>query len=407
MSSKQTFSDKFKILDRRILSNGDNTDRQLIAMVFLLLAFGLVMVYSSSVALAGTKMGDATHFLNRQALFACIGGVSAWIVCRVPLYFWQKASWWIWGITIVLLIAVLFIGKETKGASRWIPIGPFHIQPAELFKLAVIIYLSAFFLRRADVLKKFNRIVWSAVPVGIGIGLLGFQPDFGSMMLVFGIALGMLFLVGLPVRWFLASMLFCFITAVTLISVSPYRQQRIITFLDPFQDPYGKGYQIIHSMLGIRRGGWFGEGLGNSIEKYLFLPEAHNDFIMAIIGEEFGLFAIAVLTGCYIWLVLRAFSIGKLAQDTGNFFGAYIAKGIALWIFFQSFFAIAVNTGAMPTKGMPLPFISYGGSSLITMLLAVGLLLRVDFEVRQAKRGFYVKTYRPDTAGGRPTGTQS
>ena len=269
-------------------------------------------------------------------------------------------------------------------------LGLINVQPTEIFKLAIILYLSSFFTRRAEVLKEFKKVWFAGIPVGLGLGLIMLEPDFGSFVVITVIALGLLFLAGLPFRWFMAVVGFGLVAMIMLVLFEPYRLARVTGFLDPWADPLGKGYQLTHSLMAIGRGGWFGVGLGASLEKRFYLPEAHTDFILAVIGEEFGFIGIMVLMFCYIWLMVRAFSIGKQARDLELFYSSFVAKGIGIWIGIQSFFNIGVNIGLLPTKGLTLPLLSYGGSAIIVILICIALLLRVDYENRRVMRGFKV-----------------
>lgn len=379
-----------KLLDRKILRHGHTVDQSLLWLVVLMLGFSLVMVYSASVAYAGQVNGSKWFFLIRQAAYIGGGGLLAWAAFQVPMRVWQKHSVLLLLLSLLMLLLVLFVGREINGAKRWIHVGPINLQPTEVFKLAVILYLSGFFMRRAEVLQHLKKVCLVALPVGGGLGLIMLQPDFGSFVVVSVISIGLLFLVGLPFRWFAVVVAAGLSGMGVLVLVSPYRMARITAFLDPWADPLGSGYQLTHALMAIGRGGWFGVGLGASVEKRFYLPEAHTDFILAVIGEEFGFVGMMVLIACYLWLVWRAFSIGKIARDLELFFGAFVASGIGIWLGIQSFFNIGVNIGLLPTKGLTLPLISFGGSALWVTMIALALLLRVDYENRRKMRGFSV-----------------
>lgn len=379
-----------KLLDRKILKSGHNYDQNLIWVVLLMTAFSLMMIYSASIAYAGHDGGSPWFYLSRQAIFVAIGGMAALVVSKVPMKVWKKATPYILGFSGFLLVAVLF-GREVNGAKRWIAIGPFNIQPSEVFKLAAILYLSSFFTRRADILKNLKKVWYVGIPIGIGLGLLMLEPDFGSTVVVTVIFLGLVYLAGLPARWFAIIITFCVAALGALILVAPYRMARMTSFLDPFKDPMGKGYQLSHALMAIARGEWFGVGLGASLEKRFYLPEAHTDFIFAVIAEEFGFVGMLALILCYAWLVWRAFSIGKQARDLDLYFSAFVAKGIGIWLGIQSFFNIGVNIGLLPTKGLTLPLMSYGGSAVIVMLCCMAILVRIDYENRRKKRGYEVE----------------
>lgn len=381
---------EFKILDRKLLRDGHTLDQSLLWVLVLMLAFSCVMVYSASIAISTSEKSVPYYYLQRQLAYVATGGVLAWAAFFVPMRFWKRHSFLILAISLFLLGLVLGVGREINGAKRWIPLGVVNLQPSEVFKLAVILYLSAFFMRRADVLKHLNRVWWAALPVAVGLGLLYYQPDFGSIVVVGVILVSLLFLAGLPLRWFFVVVGAGLVLMTAMILFEPYRLARVVTFLDPFADPQGGGYQLTHALMAIGRGGWLGVGLGASVEKRFYLPEAHTDFILAVISEELGFVGMMLVTACYVWLVWRAFSIGKIARDNEQFFGAYVAKGIGVWMGIQSFFNIGVNTGLLPTKGLTLPLLSYGGSALIVTMVAFAMLLRVDFETRRVMRGFRV-----------------
>lgn len=379
-----------RLLDRKLLRRGATYDQSLLWMVVLMTSFSLIMVYSASIAYASNDGGNKYFYLIRQAIFLGCGGFLGLIAVRIPLRTWKMLTPLILLFSLVMLVVVLGMGREINGAKRWINLGLINVQPTEIFKLAIILYLSSFFTRRAEVLKEFKKVWFAGIPVGLGLGLIMLEPDFGSFVVITVIALGLLFLAGLPFRWFMAVVGFGLVAMIMLVLFEPYRLARVTGFLDPWADPLGKGYQLTHSLMAIGRGGWFGVGLGASLEKRFYLPEAHTDFILAVIGEEFGFIGIMVLMFCYIWLMVRAFSIGKQARDLELFYSSFVAKGIGIWIGIQSFFNIGVNIGLLPTKGLTLPLLSYGGSAIIVILICIALLLRVDYENRRVMRGFKV-----------------
>ena len=380
-----------KLLDRKILRSGHKIDQSLLWMVVLMVSFSLLMIYSASIAYAAQDGGDKWFYLSRQAVFLVAGGIAGSIAAKIPMAKWKKWTPIILTFSLALLVAVLFMGREINGAKRWIHMGPVNVQPSEIFKLAVILYLSSFFTRRAEILKQFKKVGFVGVPIVIGLWLLMLEPDFGSVVVVSVIFLSLLFLAGLPNKWFALVILLSVGLLGMLIMLEPYRMARVTAFLDPWEDPLGKGYQLTHSLMAIARGEWFGVGLGSSLEKRFYLPEAHTDFILAVIGEEFGFVGICVLMFCYCWIGWRAFSIGKQARDLELFYGAFVAKGIGIWLGTQSFFNIGVNIGLLPTKGLTLPLMSYGGSAVIVMLVCMALLLRIDYENRLRMRGYKVQ----------------
>ncbi|MDK6726728.1 putative peptidoglycan glycosyltransferase FtsW [Neisseria mucosa] len=415
-----------KLLDRPISLDGRKFDVSLLWMVILMTAFSLVMIYSASIAYAASEGGNQFSFVSKQAMFVGASVLGCLGLSLLSMSFWRKIIPFYFAFSAILLVVVLFVGREINGATRWIHIGPLNLQPTELFKLATVLYLSSLFTRREEVLrsmdslglkplfvalfnaflcpfskearrktwqklKKFKNILLPIVMVALGLVLVVVQPDFGSFVVIVSITMGMLFLAGFPWKYFAVLVLSVLGGMGVMILAAPYRMARVSGFLDPWDDPLGKGYQLTHSLMAIARGEWFGQGLGASLEKRFYLPEAHTDFIFAVIGEEFGFVGMCILVFCYGWLVMRAFSIGKQARDSGLTFSAYVANGIGIWIGIQSFFNIGVNIGILPTKGLTLPLMSYGGSAVAVMLVCVTLLLRVDYENRKKMRGYQVE----------------
>ena len=415
-----------KLLDRPISLDGRKFDVSLLWMVILMTAFSLVMIYSASIAYAASEGGNQFSFVSKQAMFVGASVLGCLGLSLLSMSFWRKIIPFYFAFSAILLVVVLFVGREINGATRWIHIGPVNLQPTELFKLATVLYLSSLFTRREEVLrsmdslglkplfvglfnaflcpfskearqktwqklKKFKNILLPIVMIALGLVLVMAQPDFGSFVVIVSITMGMLFLAGFPWKYFAVLVLSVLGGMGVMILAAPYRMARVSAFLDPWGDPLGKGYQLTHSLMAIARGEWFGQGLGASLEKRFYLPEAHTDFIFAVIGEEFGFVGMCILVFCYGWLVMRAFSIGKQARDSGLMFSAYVANGIGIWIGIQSFFNIGVNIGILPTKGLPLPLMSYGGSAVVVMLVCITLLLRVDYENRKKMRGYQVE----------------
>ena len=415
-----------KLLDRPISLDGRKFDVSLLWMVVLMTAFSLVMIYSASIAYAASEGGKQFSFVSKQAMFVGASVLGCLGLSLLSMSFWRKIIPFYFAFSAILLVVVLFVGREINGATRWIHIGPLNLQPTELFKLATVLYLSSLFTRREEVLrsmdslglkplfvglfnaflcpfskearqktwqklKKFKNILLPIVMIALGLVFVMAQPDFGSFVVIVSITMGMLFLAGFPWKYFAVLVLSVLGGMGMMILAAPYRMARVSAFLDPWGDPLGKGYQLTHSLMAIARGEWFGQGLGASLEKRFYLPEAHTDFIFAVIGEEFGFVGMCILVFCYGWLVMRAFSIGKQARDSGLMFSAYVANGIGIWIGIQSFFNIGVNIGILPTKGLTLPLMSYGGSAVAVMLVCVTLLLRVDYENRKKMRGYQVE----------------
>jgi len=358
-----------------------------------LLLTGLVMVYSASIATAegsAFTSHQATYFLIRHAVYLAIGLVMALMAFQVPLRFWQQMAPWAFFAGIVLLIVVLLpvIGRSVNGAQRWIGFGPINLQPSELMKLFAVLYAADYTARKLTDMDSFRRgfVPMAAVMLLVG-GLLLKEPDFGAFVVVFAIAFGILFLGGVNVRIFALLAVVAVIGFAALIYFSEYRRQRILFFLDPWQDSFGKGYQLSHSLIAFGRGEWFGVGLGASIEKLFYLPEAHTDFLLAVIAEELGFVGVVVVVGLFALLVQRCFVVGRQALLLDRIFAGLVAQGFGIWFGLQSFINMGVNMGLLPTKGLTLPLMSFGGSGIVANCVALAVLLRVDYENRRLMRG--------------------
>ena len=364
-------------------------DQILLWVLLCLLAFGLIMVYSASIAQAGlTNFANRNVFFIKQAQFAIIGILLSFLLYRVPMWRWQRWTKLALPISLVILVILPFVGEEINGARRWLSLpGGIKMQPSEIFKLVTIMYMASFFKRRLDVLTDFKRVRWVAVPIAAGVAFILLTKDLGSAFVVLIIAMALLFLANLPAKWFLFVVGVGASVVALVIASSEFRMRRISVMWQPWKDPTGTGYQSMGSLMSIERGGWFGEGLGNGIFKRGFLPEAHTDFIAAVITEELGLITLTALILCYGWIVWRAFKIGKQARDLELHFNSFIAIGIGVWVAVQSFINIGVNISLLPNKGLTLPLVSYGGSSLVIMIVAFTMLLRVDFENRKKEQG--------------------
>jgi cell division protein FtsW len=368
-------------------------DRSLAWAALLLVSLGLVMVYSSSIATAeaGRYSGNnPAYFLLRHSLFLALALCAATAVFLVPVRVWQKAAPWFFAACIVLLVLVLVpgIGREVNGARRWLDLGVANMQPSELMKLAVVLYAADYTVRKHAVLKNFRRGLLPMLAVMLVVAwLLLREPDFGAFVVVAVTAFGMLFLGGMSGRHFGALLAMLGAGFVLLVLSSPYRMQRIFGFMDPWSDAYGKGYQLSHALIAFGRGEWLGVGLGASVEKLHYLPEAHTDFLLAVIAEELGLLGVAVVIALFVWVVLRAFAIGRQAAMRERYFPALAAQGVGIWIGFQALINMGVNMGLLPTKGLTLPLMSFGGSGLILNCVAVAILIRIDWENRQLARG--------------------
>ena len=364
-------------------------DQILLWVLLCLLAFGLIMVYSASIAQAGlTNFANRNVFFIKQAQFAIIGILLSFLLYRVPMWRWQRWTKLALPISLVILVILPFVGEEINGARRWLSLpGGIKMQPSEIFKLVTIMYMASFFKRRLDVLTDFKRVRWVAVPIAAGVAFILLTKDLGSAFVVLIIAIALLFLANLPAKWFLFVVGVGASVVALVIASSEFRMRRISVMWQPWKDPTGTGYQSMGSLMSIERGGWFGEGLGNGIFKRGFLPEAHTDFIAAVITEELGLITLTALILCYGWIVWRAFKIGKQARDLELHFNSFIAIGIGVWVAVQSVINIGVNISLLPNKGLTLPLVSYGGSSLVIMIVAFTMLLRVDFENRKKEQG--------------------
>jgi cell division protein FtsW len=360
-------------------------DRALVFASGTLLVIGLIMVGSASISIADGKLGQPLFYFNRQLIFALAGLAIAAMVITVRLEVWRQLAPLLLMLGVGLLILVLIpgIGREVNGSRRWLPLGPVNIQVAEIIKLFSIIYVADYLHRHHGQLNgSFFKVFGPLVLLGVAALLLLLQPDMGSVVVILSTVLAMLFLGGARLDVFAALMtIFAGLFAV-LIWLAPYRLQRLQTFMDPWQDPFGSGFQLTQALIAFGRGDWLGVGLGSSMQKLFYLPEAHTDFLYSILAEELGLvgaLSIVVLFSIFIW---RALAIGRAAELAGQVFGAQIAYGIGIWIGLQACVNMGVNMGVLPTKGLTLPLMSYGGSSLLLTCLAIALLFRVDLETR-------------------------
>jgi cell division protein FtsW len=376
-------------------------DLSLAWSALLLLALGLVMVYSSSIAMAEASRHTGFrpwYFLVRHGLFLVVGLAAAALAFQVPMKAWQRLAPWLFvaGAALLVLVLIPGIGKSVNGSRRWLPLGFVNVQPSEFMKLAVVLYAASYAVRKAAFLHARQPLRQTlargfaplfAVMVAIG-GLLLLEPDFGAFVVIVAIAFGILFLGGLDLRLFVGlSALLPFALGAILVA-APYRLQRLTAFLDPWSDPLGKGYQLSHSLIAFGRGEFFGVGLGASVEKLLYLPEAHTDFLLAVIAEELGFAGVLVVLALFVWLLFRTWTIGRQAARLSRPFAALVAHGIGVWIGVQAFINIGVNMGVLPTKGLTLPLLSFGGSGIVANCVAIAILLRVDYENRRMLRGY-------------------
>ncbi len=370
-------------------------DQPLLWVTLVLLIWGLVMVYSASIAMPeNPRFAKYTHtyFLTRHVLWLLMSFVAAVLAFQVPVATWEKAAPWLFILSLVFLIAVLipYIGKVVYGARRWISIGPFGFQPSELAKFAVLLYAADYMVRKMNVKEHFFRAV---APMGVAVAVVGMlllaEPDMGAFMVIAVIAMGILFLGGVNARMFFLIAAVLLVAFGLMIAMSEWRRERIFAYLDPWSEKnaLAKGYQLTHSLIAIGRGEIFGVGLGGSVEKLHWLPEAHTDFLLAVIGEEFGLVGVVCVIGLFLWLTRRMMHIGRQAIALDRVFAGLVAQGVGIWMGFQAFINMGVNLGALPTKGLTLPLMSYGGSAILVNLVAVAVVLRIDFENRLMMRG--------------------
>ena len=371
-------------------------DEGLVWAAILLLGVGLVMVYSASIAIAeGSRASghQSTYYLARHALFVAVGVAAGVAAFQVPLRLWQQAAPYLFllGAALLALVLVPGVGREVNGSQRWISLHFMTFQPSELMKLFAVLYAADYTARKAAHMASFRRGFLPMLVVMLVIGwLLLREPDFGAFVVITVIAMGVLFLGGM--NWKLFAGLFALLLAgfALLILASPYRLQRVIGFMDPWADAYGTGYQLSHALIAFGRGEWLGVGLGASVEKLFYLPEAHTDFLLAVIAEELGFAGVAAIIAAFVWIVTRSFVIGRRAVLHERYFSALMAQGIGLWIGVQAIINIGVNTGMLPTKGLTLPLVSFGGTALVASCCALAMLLRVDWENRQLAKGLTV-----------------
>ena len=384
------------VMTNRERINAPNYDQMLLWVTFILLGFGLVMVYSASIAMAEADKAvghQSTYFLIRQAIFIVVGLVAGFISFQVPITWWQKMAPYLFltGLGLLVLVLIPHVGRNVNGSQRWLSLVVINLQPSEFMKLFAAMYVADYAVRKApqmdSIVKGFLPMV--AVMVFVGFLLLR-EPDFGAFAVIAAISISILWLGGINAKIFAALLALLPVAIFALIKSSPYRMQRVIGFMDPWADPFGKGYQLSHALIAFGRGEWFGVGLGASVEKLLYLPEAHTDFLLAVIAEELGFVGVVTVLGLFVWIVIRAFGIGKEAVANERYFAALLAQGLGVWMGVQGIINIGVNMGVLPTKGLTLPLLSFGGSGILANCIAMAVLLRVDFENRRLQKGLPV-----------------
>ena len=370
-------------------------DQILIWTVMILFGLGLVMVYSASIVIAEDSRGagGSSYYLIRHAAYIFVGLLLGALAFQIPMQRWQQYSSYLFLFGVFLLVLVLIpgIGQEIKGGRRWLSLFVVNVQPSEFMKFFILIYTAGYVVRKAGHLDSFIR---GFLPIFLIISLVGglllLEPDFGAFVVVTILAMTILFLGGLSLKLFSGLLAFLVASALALVVGAGYRMDRIVGFMDPWADPHDKGYQLSHALMAFGRGEWLGVGLGGSVEKLFYLPEAHTDFLLAVLAEELGFVGVLAVILLFAWLVMRAFVIGRQAAKLECYFSALVAQGIGIWIGMQAFINMGVNMGALPTKGLTLPLMSFGGSSITATCLALAVLLRVDWENRRRLKGFAV-----------------
>ncbi|WP_408637228.1 cell division protein FtsW [Rahnella victoriana] len=370
-------------------------DRTLLWLTFGLAIVGFVMVTSASMPIGQRLADDPFLFAKRDAIYLGLAFGLSLVTLRVPMAVWQKYSNVLLLLSVIMLLVVLVVGSSVNGASRWISLGPLRIQPAEFSKLSLFCYLASYLVRKVDEVR--SNFWGFCKPMGVMVVLavlLLAQPDLGTVVVLFITTLAMLFLAGAKMWQFLAIIGSGVFAVVLLVLAEPYRMRRVTSFWNPWADPFGSGYQLTQSLMAFGRGEFWGQGLGNSVQKLEYLPEAHTDFIFSILGEELGYFGVVLALLMVFFVAFRAMSIGRRALEIDQRFSGFLACSIGVWFSFQALVNVGAAAGMLPTKGLTLPLISYGGSSLIIMSTAIVLLLRVDFETRLAKAQAFVRSAR-------------
>ena len=378
---QQTRNTAKNSVDKPLLVEG--LDGALIFIVTSLLMIGLVMVASASISIADNNASTPFYYLYRQLIAAGLGLIAAIMIFKIRLVYWEKSGMALLAISFVLVVLVLIpgIGKTVNGSTRWIPVGVLNLQVSEVVKLFLMVYVAGYLVRHGE---QVRSSLWGFVKPMLMVGLvcmfLLLEPDFGASVVIMATVLGMTFLAGVRFIQF-AAVLTLFGSAATLLVVSSaYRLERLTAFVNPWADPFDTGFQLTQSLIAIGSGGLTGTGIGASVQKLFYLPEAHTDFLFAVLAEELGLIGVIVVISLYTALVFRAFMIARKAESCGNQFASYLSYGIGIWLGLQAFINIGVNMGVLPTKGLTLPLMSYGGSSLIVVSASIGLLLRISYE---------------------------
>lgn len=373
--------------------NSPSYDQGFLWAVLCLLGIGLVMVYSASIAIAEADKGvgyNSSYYLVHQAIFMAVAIGAAFVAFNVPVAWWQKMAPYLFLLGLALLVLVLIpgIGLKAGGSRRWLRLFVINPQPSEFMKLFAAMYVADYTVRKAAVMDNFRRGFMPMLVVMLLVGgLLLREPDFGAFAVIAAISISILWLGGINGRIFAGLLVLLVVGFVFLIWSSPYRLERVVGFMDPWADPYGKGYQLSHALIAFGRGEWFGVGLGASVEKLLYLPEAHTDFLLAVIAEELGFAGVFAVISLFAWIVIRSFGIAKEAIANERYFAALLAQGLGVWMGVQGIINMGVNMGLLPTKGLTLPLLSFGGSGILANCVAMAIVLRIDFENRRLQKG--------------------
>ena len=358
-------------------------DLSLFLPALVLALIGYVMITSASMDVVAIKFNDPFYQSKRQLLFILLGSCSLMVCLLTPVHVWQKQSPYLLLLAVLLLVAVLIpgLGRSVNGSTRWIPIGSLSLQPSEFAKIAVVAFMAGYLVRQQkEVRNSFSGFSKSSVVLGVFMVLFLLEPDFGAVVVMMSAVLGMFFLGGMRKRHISIVLVAAAALGAITIFAAEYRVKRLMTYLDPWGDPFGSGYQLTQAQIAFGRGGWFGEGLGQSMQKLFYLPEAHTDFVYSVLAEEWGAFGALVVVALYGVLIVRGLNVGQKAERLGRHFSAYLAYGLVLLIAAQAMINIGVNLGLLPTKGLTLPFVSYGGSSMLACAGSLGILLRISME---------------------------
>jgi len=358
-------------------------DVVLLLAALIILCLGLIMVASTSVSIADKNAAQPFYYFIRQSIYAGVGILAGLIVFRVPLSVWMKSGPMLIVVSVVLLLMLFLpgVGREVNGSIRWLAFGSVNIQVSEIVKLFLVIYLSGYLVRHQDSVRtEFGGFFRPLLVLVIIVTLLMFQPDYGASVVMLATAMCLMWLGGVRLFQYLLLLLFVVTAFAIMAIVSPYRMERLTSFLNPWADPFNSGFQLTQALIAIGRGEFFGVGLGASVQKLFYLPEAHTDFLFSVLAEELGLIGAVSVIALFTIIILRAFRIGRIAEQNNEPFAGYMAYGIGIWVGLQAYINIGVNMGILPTKGLTLPLMSYGGSSLVIMCIAIALLLRIDYE---------------------------